>query len=96
MADRFKTLGGKRLVCRPGLRHPQRQSVALYELCMQERWSEAMTPQARVWRINETFATYNLAASIKAALEEQGYPVGPTGLPQRPLNDDERGAIAAV
>jgi 4-hydroxy-tetrahydrodipicolinate synthase len=88
-------LGGKGWFAGPACIIP-RQSVALYELCMKERWSEAMTLQARIWRINELFAKYNLAACIKAALEEQGYPVGPPVPPQRPLNDKEREAMAAA
>src|SRR6478736_4730537 len=39
-----------------------RQSVRLYELCKQARWVEAMALQRRLWRINEVFARYNLAA----------------------------------
>src|SRR5215467_12740195 len=52
-----------------------RQSVQLYELCRAGDWSAAMTLQRRLWRINEVFARFNLAACIKAALEIQGYPV---------------------
>lgn len=88
-------LGGKGWFAGPACIIP-RQSVALYELCVQERWSEAMTLQAHIWRINEIFAKYNLAACIKAALEEQGYPVGPPVLPQRPLDAAERGVVAAA
>jgi 4-hydroxy-tetrahydrodipicolinate synthase len=88
-------LGGKGWFAGPACIVPN-QSVALYELCMQERWSEAMTLQARLWSINEIFAKYNLAACIKAALEEQGYPVGHPIRPQRRLNDEERSAIIAA
>jgi 4-hydroxy-tetrahydrodipicolinate synthase len=88
-------LGGKGWFAGPACIIP-RQSVALYELCMQERWNEAMVLQARIWHINEIFAKYNLAACIKAALEEQGYPVGLPVSPQRPLNGDERAVVAAA
>jgi 4-hydroxy-tetrahydrodipicolinate synthase len=60
-----------------------RQSVRLYELCRAGRWAEAMELQRRLWRINEIFAPFNLAACIKAALEIQGYDVGDPVLPQR-------------
>src|SRR4051795_843789 len=49
-----------------------RQSVALYDLCKQKRWDEAMQLQRRLWRINEAFARYNLAACIKAGLPIPG------------------------
>src|SRR3984893_10147570 len=49
-----------------------RQSVELYNLCKAGRWDEALTLQRRLWRINEAFARYNLAACIKAGLAIQG------------------------
>jgi len=49
-----------------------RQSVALYNLGQAKRWDEAMTLQRKLWRINEAFARFNLAACIKAGLEIQG------------------------
>ena len=52
-----------------------RQSVRLYELCRAGQWGEAMALQRRLWRLNEAFARFNLAACIKAALQGQGYPV---------------------
>jgi 4-hydroxy-tetrahydrodipicolinate synthase len=73
-----------------------RQSVKLYELCRGGRWAEAMDLQRRLWRINEIFARFNLAACIKAALEIQGYAVGDPVAPQRPLGDQERGIVAAA
>ena len=53
-----------------------RQSVELYNLCKAARWDEALALQRRLWRINEAFARYNLAACIKAGLAIQGYDVG--------------------
>jgi 4-hydroxy-tetrahydrodipicolinate synthase len=88
-------LGGRGWFAGPACIIP-RQSVALYELCMQEKWREAMALQAHIWGISEIFAKYNLAACIKAALEEQGYPVGHPIPPQRRLIDAERRAIAAA
>src|SRR6266403_1656035 len=49
-----------------------RQSVELYNLCKAKRWDEALTLQRRLWRLNEAFARYNLAACIKAGLAIQG------------------------
>jgi 4-hydroxy-tetrahydrodipicolinate synthase len=73
-----------------------RQSVALYELCREKRWDEAMTLQRRLWRINEAFARYNLAACIKAGLALQGYEVGDPVAPQSPLTAEQRRAVEAV
>jgi 4-hydroxy-tetrahydrodipicolinate synthase len=73
-----------------------RQSVALYELCREKRWDEAMTLQRRLWRINEAFVRYNLAACIKAGLAIQGYEVGDPIAPQSPLTAEQRQAVEAV
>jgi 4-hydroxy-tetrahydrodipicolinate synthase len=73
-----------------------RQSVALYDLCKAARWDEVLKLQRKLWRINETFARYNLAACIKAALAIQGYDVGDPIAPQRALSADERKAVEAV
>ncbi|MFZ1921228.1 MAG: dihydrodipicolinate synthase family protein [Xanthobacteraceae bacterium] len=73
-----------------------RQSVALYELCRGGRWAEAMALQRRLWRINEIFARFNLAACIKAALQIKGYDVGDPVPPQRPLTAPEREIVAAA
>ncbi len=73
-----------------------RQSVALYELCRTGRWTEAMRLQQRLWRINEIFARFDLAACIKAALEIKGYDVGDPVPPQRALSSQEREIVAAV
>jgi 4-hydroxy-tetrahydrodipicolinate synthase len=73
-----------------------RQSVALYDLCKQKRWDEAMALQRRLWRINEVFARYNLAACIKAGLAIQGYDVGDPIAPQTPLTAEQRQAVEAV
>jgi 4-hydroxy-tetrahydrodipicolinate synthase len=73
-----------------------RQSVELYNLCNARRWDEALTLQRRLWRINEAFARYNLAACIKAGLAIQGYDVGEPVPPQPALTADERKAVEAV
>jgi 4-hydroxy-tetrahydrodipicolinate synthase len=73
-----------------------RQSVELYNLCKAKRWDEAMVLQRRLWRINEAFARYNLAACIKAGLVIQGHDVGDPVPPQAALTADQREAVAAV
>jgi 4-hydroxy-tetrahydrodipicolinate synthase len=73
-----------------------RQSVELYNLCKAARWDEALALQRRLWRLNEAFARYNLAACIKAGLAIQGYEVGDPVPPQAALTADERRAVEAV
>jgi 4-hydroxy-tetrahydrodipicolinate synthase len=73
-----------------------RQSVELYNLCKAARWDEALTLQRRLWRINEAFARYNLAACIKAGLAIQGYDVGDPVPPQAALTADECKAVETV
>jgi 4-hydroxy-tetrahydrodipicolinate synthase len=73
-----------------------RQSVELYNLGKAQRWDEAMALQRRLWRINEAFARYNLAACIKAGLAIQGYDVGDPVAPQLPLTSEQRHAVEAV
>ncbi|MEX2035930.1 MAG: dihydrodipicolinate synthase family protein [Xanthobacteraceae bacterium] len=67
-----------------------RQSVRLYDLCRAGRWPEAMELQPKLWRINEAFARFNLAACIKAGLQAQGYAVGDPVPPQPALGAEER------
>ena len=52
-----------------------------------------MALQRRLWRINEAFARFNLAACIKAGLQTQGYDVGDPVPPQPALTADERKII---
>jgi 4-hydroxy-tetrahydrodipicolinate synthase len=73
-----------------------RQSVELYKLCKAARWDDALKLQRKLWRINEAFARYNLAACIKAGLAIQGYDVGDPIPPQAALTADERKAVEAV
>ncbi len=73
-----------------------RQSVELYNLCKAKRWDEALVLQRRLWRINEAFARYNLAACIKAGLAIQGYDAGDPVAPQATLTADERQAVEKV
>ncbi|MHC2379452.1 dihydrodipicolinate synthase/N-acetylneuraminate lyase [Bradyrhizobium liaoningense] len=64
-------IGGRGWMAGPACIIP-RQSVALYEFCKAGRWDEAMALQRRLWRINEAFARFNLAACIKAGLFDPG------------------------
>jgi 4-hydroxy-tetrahydrodipicolinate synthase len=73
-----------------------RQSVELYNLCRASCWDDALVLQRRLWRMNEAFARYNLAACIKAGLAIQGYDVGDPIAPQPALTPDEREAVEAV
>jgi 4-hydroxy-tetrahydrodipicolinate synthase len=73
-----------------------RASVRLYELCRGGDWAGAMALQRRLWRLNEVFARFNLAACIKAGLEMQGYPVGGPVPPQPALAADEQKVVEAA
>ncbi|MDB5656627.1 MAG: dapA1 [Tardiphaga sp.] len=85
-------IGGVGWMAGPACVAPK-QSVALYDLCKAQRWDEAMALQRRLWRFNEAFARYNLAACIKAGLSIQGYDVGDPLAPQAALTADERRVI---
>src|SRR5690242_20624221 len=63
-----------------------RQSVALYELCRAKSWDEAMLLQRKLWRVNEAFARFNLAALIKAGLAIPGFEVGDSVSPEAGLS----------
>ncbi len=73
-----------------------RQSVALYDLCQAGRWDDAMALQRKLWRINEAFARFNLAACIKAGLAIQGYDVGDPVPPQAALTAEARKVVDAA
>jgi 4-hydroxy-tetrahydrodipicolinate synthase len=86
-------IGGVGWMAGPACLAP-RQSVRLYEMCRAGRWDEAMALQRELWRINEAFARFNLAACIKAGLAHLGYPVGDPVPPQASLTDEERRVVA--
>jgi 4-hydroxy-tetrahydrodipicolinate synthase len=88
-------IGGQGWMAGPACIIP-RQSVELYNLCRRQRWDEAMVLQRKLWRVNEAFARFNLAACIKAGLAIQGYDVGDPVPPQAPLTADARKAVEAV
>jgi 4-hydroxy-tetrahydrodipicolinate synthase len=73
-----------------------RQSVELYNLCQAACWDDAMKLQRKLWRVNEAFARFNLAACIKAGLSIQGYDVGDPVPPQAALSAEGRKAVEAV
>src|SRR5262245_42387097 len=73
-----------------------RQSVQLYELSRAGRWDDAMALQRELWRVNEAFARFNLAACIKAGLQHQGYAVGDPVPPQAALTAEERHAVGDI
>jgi 4-hydroxy-tetrahydrodipicolinate synthase len=60
----------------------------LYTLATKGQWDEAWDVQRRLWRVNEIFQKYSLAACIKAGLELQGFDVGSALPPQEPLSRD--------
>jgi 4-hydroxy-tetrahydrodipicolinate synthase len=73
-----------------------RQSVRLYELCRANQWLQAMALQRNLWRVNEVFARFNLAACIKAGLQMQGYAVGNPVPPQAALSAEERKVVEGI
>ncbi len=88
-------IGGVGWMAGPACLIPK-QSVALYDLCRQAKYDDAMTLQRKLWRINQVFSKYALAACIKGGLELQGFPVGTPLAPQPTLNDAGRAEVRAV
>lgn len=76
------------------------ECVRLYELAQLGDWEEAHTLQKKLWRANELFQKYSLAACIKAGLQIQGFDVGGPIPPQEPLKpeafDEIRRALAVL
>jgi len=69
------------------------ESVELYNLALARKWDDAVRLQRRLWRINQVFARYSLAACIKAGLEMQGFKVGDPLPPQVSLDQEARREI---
>ena len=88
-------IGGVGWMAGPACIIPE-QSVALYNLCKRQRWDDAMALQRKLWRLNEAFARFNLAACIKAGLFIQGYDVGDPVPPQAPLAAEQRKEVEAA
>ncbi|OGA00288.1 MAG: dihydrodipicolinate synthase family protein [Betaproteobacteria bacterium RIFCSPLOWO2_02_FULL_62_17] len=80
-------IGGKGWMAGPACVVP-RKSVELYDLCRRGAWTEALALQRELWKINEVFAKFNLAACIKGGLILQGYAVGDPLPPQAPLSPE--------
>ena len=88
-------IGGKGWMAGPACVAP-RASVKLYELCRKGAWDEAMALQRGLWRLNQVFAKYALAACIKSGLLSQGYSVGNPLPPQKPLDSKAHAEVAAI
>ena len=92
-------LGGVGWMAGPACLIP-RASVALYRLALDRRWAEGLELQRRLWRVNELFQKYSLAACVKAGLQAQGFEVGDPIPPQSRLpagaHDEIRQVLQAV
>ncbi len=88
-------IGGVGWMAGPACLIPK-ESVELYNLCQQNNWPAAMELQKKLWRINEVFAQFNLAACVKSGLELQGYDVGAPIKPTARLNDGQIKQIDVV
>lgn len=87
-------LGGVGWMAGPACLIPQ-ECVALWELSQRGEWDEALALQRRLWRVNQLFSRYSLAACIKAGLELQGFEVGPPLAPQERLTREATAEIEA-
>jgi 4-hydroxy-tetrahydrodipicolinate synthase len=65
-----------------------RECVQLWQLSQARRWDDALDLQRRLWRANEAFQKYSLAACVKVGLQLQGFDVGDPIAPQEPLGRD--------
>lgn len=88
-------IGGCGWMAGPACLAPE-QCVRLYQLCQSKEWDRAIELQKRLWRLNEAFNKFNLAACIKAGLAIQGYDVGDPVAPQMPLSAGERDGLACL
>lgn len=70
--------------------------VQLYTLAQEERWNEAWELQRSMWRINQVFQKYALAACVKAGLQQQGFDVGVPIPPQEPLTPQAAAEVVDV
>ncbi len=80
-------IGGKGWMAGPACVVPK-MSVELFNLCRKGAWDQALVLQKQLWKINEVFAKFNLAACIKGGLILQGYDVGDPLPPQVPLSQE--------
>lgn len=79
-------MGGSGWMSGPACVIPK-ESIKLYQLCVDKKWKEAMEYQKKLWKMNEIFQKYNLAACIKYALNIQGFDVGDPIEPNSKLSD---------
>jgi len=88
-------LGGLGWMAGPACLIPE-QSVELYELVREGQWDRAVKLQRKLWRANEVFDKYSLAACIKGGLELQGFEVGSPLHPQAPLDEAGKTEVRSV
>ncbi|MFJ2993409.1 dihydrodipicolinate synthase family protein [Pandoraea sp. NPDC087047] len=88
-------IGGVGWMAGPACLIPE-QSVRLYDLAVQQRWADVVALQRELWRVNEVFARYSLAACIKAGLTLQGFDVGDPIAPQPVLSDEALTQVRSV
>jgi 4-hydroxy-tetrahydrodipicolinate synthase len=88
-------IGGKGWMAGPACLIPA-QSVELYDLCRAGRWQDAMALQNRLWRVNQVFAKYSLAACVKGGLELMGFEVGAPLAPQPPLDEAGQAEVRRI
>ncbi|MER9947209.1 dihydrodipicolinate synthase family protein [Mesorhizobium sp. M0047] len=88
-------IGGRGWMAGPACLIPQ-QCVRLFDLCKAKDWEAALALQVKLWRLNEIFNRYNLAACVKAGLAIQGYDVGDPIPPQSPMGVAERADLEAL
>jgi len=88
-------LGGVGWMAGPACLMPK-MCVHLWDLCQAGRWDEGLALQRRMWRLNEVFQRYSLAACIKTGLQLQGFEVGDAIPPQKPLGKDAVADIRAA
>jgi len=88
-------LGGVGWMAGPACLLP-RESVALYRLAVAGRWQEGLELQRRLWRANELFQKYSLAACVKAGLQAQGFDAGDPIAPQSRLSTEAHREIRQV
>jgi 4-hydroxy-tetrahydrodipicolinate synthase len=87
-------LGGVGWMAGPACLIPT-ECVELWELSQRGAWDEALALQRRLWRVNQLFGRYSLAACVKAGLELQGFEVGAPIPPQERLPPEAIAEIAA-
>ncbi len=88
-------IGGCGWMAGPACLIPE-QCVRLFDLCKAKEWERALALQGKLWRVNEVFNRYNLAACVKAGLAIQGYDVGDPIPPQSPMGAAERGELESL